>query len=168
MAELKAHIAKKHKQSLANSCPHCNEDFKSKKSLNIHIDSAHYDWKSIVNKEQCDHCQQKFETSDELEAHMQKCNRKASVTNTSQVNGKPQDKAIDNTSINDQKSKDNKSKKHQCEVCHVVFPTKCLLIKHVTLVHPEAQIPDQSVVELPLPKQKATKREWYMKKEPRS
>ena len=37
-------------------------------------------------------------------------------------------------------------------MCHVVFPTKHILIKYVTLDHPEPQIPDQSVVELPLPK----------------
>ena len=33
-----------------------------------------------------------------------------------------------------------------------MFPTKHVLIKHVTLDHPDAQIPDQSVVELLLPK----------------
>ena len=71
------------------------------------------------------------------------------------MNHNPQHKWIENSSKeedNDCKSKDSDSEKHQCEVCHVVFPTKCILIKHVTLDHPEAQIPDQSVLELPLPK----------------
>ena len=128
----------------------------------MHIDSTHYDQKSIVNKEQCDRCQQKFGTSDELETHMGKCNRKASVSNTSQVNHKPNDKPIDNTSKeenNDAKSKDNESKKHQCEVCHAVFPTKHILIKHVTLDHPDAEMPDQEVVELPLPRHKRQPKE---------
>ena len=52
----------------------------------MHIDSVHYHWKSIVNKEQCNHCQQKFGTIDELEAHIEKCNQKGSVSNISQVN----------------------------------------------------------------------------------
>ena len=87
-AELKAHIAKKYKWSLPNSCPHCYKDFKTKKSLNNHIDSTHYDQKSIINKEECDRCQQRFGTSEELEAHM-KCPHKAT-----EINHKPRDKVI--------------------------------------------------------------------------
>ena len=110
-----------------------------------------------MNKEQCNHCQQKFGTIDELEAHIEKCNRKGSVSNISQVNDKPDKKVIDNSSKeedHDTKSKDKESKKHQCEVCHVLFPAKSILIKHVTLDHPDAQIPEQSILELPLSKRR--------------
>ena len=160
-AELKAHISKKHKQSLPNSCPHCYKDFKTKKSLNNHIDSAHYDWKSIVNKEQCDHCEQKFGTTEELEAHMDNCHHKVSVTDGSEANHKHTEKGID-TKIKQkedeeknakarQSVKDSVPRKHKCDLCSDSFDTKCLLVKHLTLDHPDADLPEQTVVELSLP-----------------
>ena len=152
-AELKAHISKKHKWSSQNSCPHCYKDFRSKKSLNIHIDSAHFDDKSIVNKEQCDHCQQKFGTTDELETHMEKCYHKASVTNGSQGNHKWNDKALEKYTgkKSNERQPNSEKAKHQCEICNAIFPRNQILVKHITLDHPEAQLPEQSVIELPVP-----------------
>ena len=131
-AELKAHIAKKHKQSSPNSCPYCYKDFKTKKSLNNHIDSAHYDWKSIINKEEYDCCQQRFGTSEELEAHM-KCHSKAT-----EINRKPRDKVIstemkqkeDKNSKARQTDKDTFERKHKCDLSSQSFNTNRILEAH--------------------------------------
>ena len=153
-AELKAHISKKHKQSLPNSCPYCYKDFKTKKSLNNQIDSTHYDWKSIINKEECDHCQQRFGTSEELEAHM-KCHLK-----TTEIYQKPRDKAIsiemkqkedeDKNAKARQTDKDPFERKHKCDLCSQSFNTNRILVKHITLHHPDVDLPQQTAVELPL------------------
>ena len=154
-AELKAHISKKHKWSLPKSCPHCYKDFKTKKSLNNHIDSTHYDQKSIINKEQCDCCQQRFGTSEELEAHM-KCHHKAT-----EINCKPTDKGIstemkqkedeDKNAKARQTDKDTFERKHKCNLCSQSFNTNHILVRHTTLGHPDVDLPQQTVVELPLP-----------------
>ena len=119
--------------------------------MNIHIDSAHFDDKSIVNKEQCDHCQQKFGTTDELETHMEKCYHKASVTNGSQGNHKWNDKALEKYTgkKSNERQPNSEKAKHQCEICNAIFPRNQILVKHITLDHPEAQLPEQSVIELP-------------------
>ena len=135
-AELKAHISKRHKWSSPNSCSHCYKDFKTKKSLNNHIDIAHYDWKSIVNKKQCDHCQQRFGTTEELEAHMENCHHKASVTNGSQVNCKPTEKSI-GTKMKEKDDEEKKTKTRQsakdfvckntsviCALSHLILRSK--------------------------------------------
>ena len=167
-AELKAHISKKHKHAFPNSCPHCYKDFKTKKSLNNHTDSAHYDHKSIVNKEQCEHCQQKFGTIDELESHMEKCNHKASVIFGLQVQLKPTQSKGDHKAYEKKKQDTKLDKddinKHECQDCKSLFSTKHILVKHVMLDHADFECPEQNVIELPVskhreqPKQKDAKK----------
>ena len=118
--------------------------------MNNHIDSAHYDWKSIINKEQCDHCQQRFGTSEELEAHM-KCHRKAT-----EIICKPTDKGI-NTEMKQKEDEDKNAKarqtdkdtferKHKCYLCSQSFNTNHILVKHITLHHPDADLSRKTTV----------------------
>ena len=99
-----------------------------------------------------------------------KCHCKAT-----EINHKPTDKGIstemkqkedeDKNGKARQTDKDTFERKYKCDLCSQSFNTNHILVKHITLDHPDADLPKKTVVELPLPTHRRQPKDKSVKEE---